>query len=43
MSSVSYASDEIRLPDEVRRLLDAPKCIHLSTVPSDGSPRNHVV
>jgi PPOX class probable F420-dependent enzyme len=34
---------EIRLPNEVRQLLDAPNYVHLSTIRADGSPRNHVV
>jgi PPOX class probable F420-dependent enzyme len=35
--------DDIRLPKEVRQLLDAPNYVHLSTLRGDGSPRNHVV
>jgi PPOX class probable F420-dependent enzyme len=35
--------NEIRLPQEVRRLLEAPNYVHLSTLRTDGSPRNHVV
>lgn len=35
--------NEIRLPPDVRRLLDAPNYAHLSTIRADGSPRNHVV
>jgi PPOX class probable F420-dependent enzyme len=31
------------LPEEVRRLLDAPNYVHLSTLRTNGSPRNHVV
>jgi len=31
------------LPEEVRRLLDDPNYVHLSTLRADGSPRNHVV
>jgi PPOX class probable F420-dependent enzyme len=33
----------IPIPDDVRRLLDAPNYVHLSTLRADGSPRNHVV
>ena len=33
----------IRLPDDVRALLDAPNYVHLSTLRADGSPRNWVV
>ncbi len=33
----------IALPDEVRALLEAPNYVHLSTLRSDGSPRNWVV
>jgi PPOX class probable F420-dependent enzyme len=33
----------IPIPEEVRELLDAPNYVHLSTVRSDGSPRNWVV
>jgi PPOX class probable F420-dependent enzyme len=31
------------LPDDVRALFDAPNYVHLSTLRSDGSPRNWVV
>ena len=31
------------LPEEVRALLDAPNYVHLSTLRSDGTPRNWVV
>jgi PPOX class probable F420-dependent enzyme len=31
------------LPDEARALLEAPNYAHLSTLRSDGRPRNHVV
>ena len=34
---------EIRLPEGVRDLLDAPNYVHLTTLRADGSPRNHVV
>ncbi len=33
----------IALPDDIRALLDAPNYVHLSTLRSDGSPRNWVV
>ena len=33
----------IPIPGDVRRLLDAPNYVHLSTLRRDGSPRNHVV
>jgi PPOX class probable F420-dependent enzyme len=33
----------IPLPEDVRRLLDAPNYVHLSTLRADGSPRNWVV
>src|ERR1700745_1839836 len=33
----------IPIPGEVRRLLDAPNYVHLSTLRADGSPRNWVV
>jgi PPOX class probable F420-dependent enzyme len=33
----------IRLPDDVRALLDAPNYVHLTTMRADGSPRNWVV
>jgi PPOX class probable F420-dependent enzyme len=33
----------LRIPVEVRELLDAPNYVHLSTLRADGSPRNHVV
>jgi Pyridoxamine 5'-phosphate oxidase len=31
------------IPADVRALLDAPNYVHLATLRSDGSPRNHVV
>ena len=31
------------IPAEVRALLEAPNYVHLATLRSDGSPRNHVV
>jgi hypothetical protein len=34
---------ELPLPDEVRRLLEAPNYAHLTTLRANGSPRNHVV
>ena len=34
---------ELPLPNEVRRLLDAPNYVHLTTLRADGSPRSHVV
>jgi hypothetical protein len=33
----------IRVPSDVRQLLDAPSYVHLSTLRADGSPRNWVV
>jgi PPOX class probable F420-dependent enzyme len=33
----------IPIPGDVRRLLDAPNYVHLSTLRADGSPRNWVV
>ena len=33
----------IPILQEVRRLLDAPNYVHLSTLRADGSPRNWVV
>src|ERR1700746_844534 len=33
----------IPIPGDVRRLLDAPNYVHLSTLRADGSPRNLVV
>ena len=36
-------SDPVRLSDEVRELLDGPNYVHLSTIRSDGTPRNWVV
>jgi PPOX class probable F420-dependent enzyme len=33
----------VSLPDDVRALLDAPNYVHLSTLRTDGSPRNWVV
>src|ERR1700751_2863184 len=33
----------IRIPGEVRRLLDAPNYVHLATLRADGSPRSWVV
>jgi PPOX class probable F420-dependent enzyme len=33
----------VALPDDVRELLDGPNYVHLSTLRSDGSPRNWVV
>jgi hypothetical protein len=33
----------ILIPDDVRKLLDAPGYVHLSTLRADGSPRNWVV
>lgn len=34
---------EIRIPEDVRALLDGPNYVHLSTLRADGTPRNHVV
>ena len=31
------------IPADVRALLDAPNYVHLATLKTDGSPRNHVV
>jgi hypothetical protein len=33
----------IPIPDDVRKLLDAPDYVHLSTLRADGSPRNWVI
>jgi PPOX class probable F420-dependent enzyme len=33
----------LRIPTDVRALLDAPNYVHLATLRADGSPRNHVV
>jgi hypothetical protein len=33
----------ILIPDDVRKLLDAPGYVHLSTLRADGSPRKWVV
>ncbi len=33
----------MKLPSDVRALLDAPNYVHLSTLRANGSPRNHVV
>jgi PPOX class probable F420-dependent enzyme len=33
----------VALPPEVRELIAAPNYVHLSTLKTDGSPRNHVV
>ena len=33
----------LRIPADVRSLLDAPNYVHLATLRADGSPRNHVV
>ena len=33
----------IPIPDDVRKLLQAPNYVHLSTLRADGSPRNWVV
>lgn len=33
----------IRIPEEVRGLLEAPNYVHLSTLRANGAPRNHVV
>ena len=33
----------VALPDEVRKLLDEPNYVHLSTIRADGTPRNWVV
>jgi PPOX class probable F420-dependent enzyme len=33
----------IPIPGDVRKLLDAPNYVHLSTLRADGSPRNWVV
>jgi hypothetical protein len=33
----------IPTPGDVRQLLNAPDCVHLSTLRTDGSPRNWVV
>jgi PPOX class probable F420-dependent enzyme len=33
----------IPIPEEVRKLLEAPNYVHLSTLRADGSPRNWVV
>ena len=33
----------IPIPDDVRKPLDAPNYVHLSTLRADGSPRNWVV
>jgi PPOX class probable F420-dependent enzyme len=33
----------IPIPDDVRKLLEAPNYVHLSTLRADGSPRNWVV
>src|SRR6202165_1223218 len=33
----------IPIPDAVRKLLEAPNYVHLSTLRADGSPRNWVV
>jgi PPOX class probable F420-dependent enzyme len=35
--------DFIPIPAEVRELLDGPTYAHLTTLRTDGSPRNHVV
>ncbi len=32
----------IPIPADVRRLLEAPNCVHLATLRADGSPRNWV-
>src|SRR3954449_10981407 len=37
------AEPGIAIPSEVRALLAAPNYVHLATLRSDGSPRNHVV
>ena len=33
----------IPIPDDVRKLLQAPRYVHLSTLRADGSPRKWVV
>ena len=35
--------ETIPLPEDVRRLLEAPNYVHLSTLRADGTPRNWIV